>query len=157
MFSILLRLIYSSVEYLSQCLFYIKLPASLLLYFITANTFFDVWCCLKMFYWLFVSLLTWFLLHFCRQSPGRGSHYRFLQGRPEAGQVWGHHFWPGRREENPWHLEELLFWITWCGVCGGLQWRPEDPGDTGDHGWGPAAPTHRRETCPSVSYTMLEV
>lgn len=92
-----------------------------------------------------------FLFFFCRQSAGRGAHSGLLQGRPEAGQVWGDHLWPGWREKDPGHLEELLLRVARRGVRGGLQRRPEDPGDTGDHGRGLAAPAHRRETSASVS------
>lgn len=96
-------------------------------------------------------LCSFFLFFFRRQSAGRGAHSGLLQGRPEAGQVRGDHLRPGRREEDPGHLEELLLGVARRGVRGGLQRRPEDPGDAGDHGRGPAAPAHRRETSASVS------
>lgn len=92
-----------------------------------------------------------FFFFFRRQSAGRGAHSGLLQGRPEAGQVRGDHLRPGRREEDPGHLEELLLGVARRGVRGGLQRRPEDPGDAGDHGRGPAAPAHCRETSASVS------
>lgn len=94
---------------------------------------------------------SFFFFFFRRQSAGRGAHSGLLQGRPEAGQVRGDHLRPGRREEDPGHLEELLLGVARRGVRGGLQRRPEDPGDAGDHGRGPAAPAHRRETSASVS------
>lgn len=151
----------SSVYYLLSCIFYIKYLQLCLSAFIFYH--YEVKVVWKGFTDLityshstnFISLLP-VVIFPLRQSPGCGSNSRFFQGWPEAGQVWGDHLRPRRREENPGHLEELLLWVTRCGVCGGLERCPADPGNAGDHGRGPPAPTHRWQTCASVSVLSPE-
>lgn len=88
---------------------------------------------------------------FCRRSPGCDTHCGIYQDWDEARQIPSDHLWPGWREENPRHLEELLHNVSRRGLCGGLHRCWQDPRDEGNPERGPRSPVHLRQACASVS------